>query len=114
MIDRIALVAQMLCDIGDPKAPLKIKTRSVFAGMGDILLEVHGYLTKRFELIQKSLDDSPERPESMRSRNPPTATHSEEPTPAEKYAEDSSSDLRATPDDKQARMEASPKGLWDE
>jgi hypothetical protein len=114
MIDRIALVAQMLCDIGDPKVPFKLKSRSVFSGMGDILLEVHTYLTRRFEMLQSSKEEASERLDSGTSRAAPKPARQEEPPLVDKFPETPALDLRNGSEDKQGKSENAKKGLWDE
>ena len=114
MIDRIALVAQMLCDIGDPKVPIRLKSRSVFSGMGDILLEVHTYLTRRFDMLHSSRDEASERLDSGTSRAAPRPARPEEPPLADKFPETPALDLRNGTEDQQGKSENAKKGLWDE
>jgi hypothetical protein len=114
MIDRIALVAQMLCDIGDPRVPFKLKSRSVFSGMGDILLEVHTYLTRRFEMLQTSMDEASERLDSAPPKASPRPARQEEPPPADRFPEAPALDIRNDSADKQGKAENAKKGLWDD
>jgi hypothetical protein len=114
MIDRVALVAQLLSELGDQKAAIKIKSRSVLAGMGDILWEVHGYFSKRLEMMQNPAEYGAEKMESANLRAGLRAAKGDEPAAAEKVGERPPLEFRSEAEEIAESEEGEKKGLWDE
>jgi hypothetical protein len=115
MIERISLVAQVLSDVGDPKVGTKIRSRAVLAGMGDILWEVYGYLTKRLETLQISGEEfAAEKVEPAAIKSPVRTAKAEDTEDVEHFEDNASVGLVNYSEEKSARAEGGKKGLWDE
>jgi hypothetical protein len=77
-------------------------------------LEVHTYLTRRFEMLQSSMDEASERLDSATPKPSPRPARQEEPPPADKFPEVPALDIRNGSEDKQGKSENAKNGLWDE